>query len=101
MGSGIIREKLYSTPENEKLRMVGLFSKNRVEWSLTDVACLLFNITTIPIYDTLGDENITYVFKHTGLKTSFVNSGALGALMKCKDLVSLSKLVCFDNYTPA
>jgi long-chain acyl-CoA synthetase len=47
------------------MKMFGIFSKNRVEWLLTDIGSCLFGLTSIPIYDTLGDENITYVFKHT------------------------------------
>lgn len=55
VGSGILNENLFSTPEGEKLRLLAIFSKNRVEWGLTDWACLLYGITTIPLYDTLGD----------------------------------------------
>lgn len=79
--------------------MIGIFSKNRLEWTITDIAANLFNLTTIPIYDTLGDENITYVFNHTQLTTCFVNEGALKSLMKCKDLVKINTLVCYDKFT--
>jgi long-chain acyl-CoA synthetase len=79
--------------------MIGIFSKNRWEWSIVDIACCLYKLTTIPIYDTLGDENITYVFKHTELTTCFVTEGALNSLTKCKDLVNLKHLVCFDPFT--
>ena len=96
----MIHEKLFSTPEGEKMRLVGIFSKNRVEWGITDWACLLFNFTTIPLYDTLGDENITYVLNHTQLETVFVNDGSLKSLMKCKDLVAVKNIVCYDEYTP-
>ena len=65
IGSAIISEKLFNQPEGENLKMFGIFSKNRVEWLLTDIGSCLFGLTSIPIYDTLGDENITYVLKHT------------------------------------
>jgi long-subunit acyl-CoA synthetase (AMP-forming) len=64
-----------------------------------DIACCLYKLTTIPIYDTLGDENITYVFKHTQLTTCFVTEGALKSLTKCQDLVNLKHLVCFDPFS--
>jgi long-chain acyl-CoA synthetase len=79
--------------------MFGIFSKNRVEWLLTDIGSCLFGLTSIPIYDTLGDENITYVFKHTELTTCFVNDGALKSLMKCKDLVNVTTFVCYDKFS--
>lgn len=98
VASGIIGQKLYNIPEGEKLKMFGIFSKNRPEWSLLDIGACLFGLTTIPIYDTLGDENITYVFNHTQLTTCFVNDGALKSLTKCKDLVKVSTLVCMDPF---
>ena len=61
-----------------------------------DVACILFKLVSIPIYDTLGDENITYVLKHVSLKTLFVNDGAIKALRKTQDLANLKTLVSFD-----
>jgi long-subunit acyl-CoA synthetase (AMP-forming) len=56
----------------------------------------LFKLTTIPIYDTLGDENITYVFKHCSLKCCFVDDGGLKALKKTHDLDQLKYIVSFD-----
>lgn len=95
----MIAEKLFSVPEGEKLRLFGIFAKNRAEWTLTDIAANLFGFTTIPIYDTLGDENITYVFNHTQMNTVFVSEGALKSLTKCKDLVKISTIVCYDEFT--
>ena len=95
----MMNQKLYSTPEGEKLKLVGIFSKNRIEWGITDWACLLYSCTTIPLYDTLGDENITYVLEHTQLTTIFVNDGSLKSLMKCNNLVAVKNIVCFDQFT--
>jgi long-chain acyl-CoA synthetase len=95
----MIAENLFSVPEGEKMRLFGIFSKNRAEWTLTDIAANLFGFTTIPIYDTLGDENITYVFNHTQMNTVFVSEGALKSLTKCKDLVKINTIVCYDEFT--
>ena len=64
IGSALINKQLYNTDIQSKFNFVGIFSKNRKEWSIVDIACCLFKLTTVPIYDTLGDENITYVLKH-------------------------------------
>ncbi len=63
------------------------------------MAACLFGLTTIPIYDTLGDENITYVFHHAQLTACFVNDSAIKALIKCKDLAKVTRLICFDPFT--
>ena len=96
IGSAIVSDGLFNIPEGEKMKMFGIFSKNKPEWTYTDIGACLFGLTTIPIYDTLGDENITYVFKHTQITTCFVNDGALKALTKCHDMVNVKNLVCYD-----
>ena len=42
------------TSEEGTLRFVGIFSKNREEWVVTDFACMISGITSVPLYDTLG-----------------------------------------------
>ena len=80
--------------------MFGIYSKNRAEWTITDIAACLFGFTTIPLYDTLGNENITYVFKHTNITTVFVNKGSVNALLICDDLVSIRRIISFDKIKP-
>jgi long-chain acyl-CoA synthetase len=81
------------------MKRFGIFSKNRMEWTVTDIGACLYGLTSIPLYDTLGDENITYVFEHSQLTTCFINDSGLKSLMKCKDLVKINKLICFDSFT--
>ena len=56
----------------------------------------MFKLVSIPIYDTLGDENISYVLRHVDLKTLFVNDGAVKALKGTTDLANLKNIVSFD-----
>lgn len=79
------------------MKFVGIFSKNRPEWTVVDVGCILYNIVTIPIYDTLGDENISYVLNHTNITTCFVNKIAIESLKKTKDIGNLKVLISFDE----
>ena len=37
-----------------KLRVLGIFSKNRSEWAIVDAAASYGNITTVPLYFSLG-----------------------------------------------
>ena len=99
IGSGIISEKLFNVPQGEKLKMFGIFSKNRAEWVLADIAASLFGFTVIPIYDTLGDENITYVFNHAQLTSCFADDVAVKSLLKCKDMAKVTRLICFDPFS--
>lgn len=50
-------------------RFMGVQSKNRVEWSLLNVAGMLNAVTTVPLYDTLGEDASRYIFKQTKMAT--------------------------------
>ena len=47
--------------ETTLLRVIGLYSKNRKEWTLIDAAAAYGNITTVPLYDTLGKEYTAHI----------------------------------------
>ena len=56
VGSGLINMDLVTPPEEEHAyKFIGIFSRNRMEWTLTDIGCVMYGLVTIPIYDTLGD----------------------------------------------
>lgn len=42
------------------IKPVGIYLSNRREWTLIDVACILYGFTSCPFYDTLGVDSITY-----------------------------------------
>jgi long-chain acyl-CoA synthetase len=44
-----------------KLKLIGVFSKNREEWFVLDYANMLYGNTMIPLYDTLGPETVPFV----------------------------------------
>lgn len=58
MAHVILQNSLYSEvfdPDfNTTLKVVGICSVNREEWILADLASNLLEITTIPLYETLG-----------------------------------------------
>ncbi len=85
--------------EGSTLRVLGLYSKNREEWVLTDIACWMMSITTVPLYDTLGEESIRWTFEQTGLTTIFLSLPGMAKLLAMKkkgSLPSLKAMVCFD-----
>ena len=55
--------------EGRTWNFMGIFSKNRPEWVLTDLACASLRGTTIAFYDTLGPLAIEYVMAQTELTT--------------------------------
>lgn len=65
LGSGIKHLKLTDLNEdwNTKLSFIGIYSKNTLNYFISDIAFCLYDITTVPIYDTLGESAINFMFE--------------------------------------
>jgi long-chain acyl-CoA synthetase len=79
------------------MNLIGIFSKNRLEWYVTDWACSLFGYTVCPLYDTLGKDNLEYCIELCGLTTLFVSGKTAAALSSFEQKGSLKTIVCFDD----
>lgn len=65
LGTGILQNNLVKEInewKNYNLKFLGIYSKNNINYLLTDIACCLYGITIIPIYDTLGEEATEFAF---------------------------------------
>lgn len=49
--------------------MIGIYSKNRTEWFLIDIALWMNSVTNIPFYDTLGEGSFEFIFNQTNIRT--------------------------------
>lgn len=80
-------------------RFMGLYSKNREEWIMIDLASAKAGITVVPLYDTLGVESTNFILNQTGLTTIAGSGECLHKLIeiiqqcpKIKNLISFDKL---------
>ncbi len=55
---------------------VAILSENRLEWALTDYACLTARAIDVPIYPTLTSKQIAYLLQDSGARLVFVSSRA-------------------------
>ena len=81
------------------MKFIGIYSKNRYEWLVTDWACVLFGLTSVPLYDTLGVQNLTFCLNQTEMTTVFVSAETAKVLLKLEDYGKLKTLVSFDAMT--
>ncbi|KAL5105545.1 Long-chain-fatty-acid--CoA ligase 5 [Taenia crassiceps] len=51
----------------EPFKCVGVYGKNRPEWLISQYACFSYKLTTVPLFDTLGEEALLYICKQTEL----------------------------------
>jgi long-chain acyl-CoA synthetase len=105
LGSGIKHMDLCPTVNDfNKMEMnfVAVYSKNREEYAVLDVTSSVYGLTLVPIYDTLGPDTVSFVFRQTGVKTVFCANSYVDGLIKEKKTGtcgSLSHLVSFENPT--
>jgi len=100
-----LKELVYLTArEIEKFNLkpgekAAIISENRYEWVVTDFACIINRIVTVPIYTTLTSKQIKYILKHSGARLCFVSPGAIVEKVNSvfKELPLLKKIICFDN----
>lgn len=65
IGSGLLNLDLLGENKewnNLALKFVGIYSKNSVRYCTIDIACGMYGLTSIPIYDTLGEEATEFAF---------------------------------------
>jgi long-chain acyl-CoA synthetase len=60
VGSFLLNNKMEFNETEHNMKFIGIFSKNRYEWVVADLACVLYGLTIVPLYDTLGIDNLTY-----------------------------------------
>lgn len=70
--------------EGQTFNFVGIFSKNREEWAVTEIACMMISITVVPLYDTLTDEGIDAILGDTLAQTIFVSAELFKRLIHLK-----------------
>ncbi|XP_042349021.1 long-chain-fatty-acid--CoA ligase 1-like [Plectropomus leopardus] len=48
---------------------IGIFSQNRPEWTISELACYTYSLVSVPLYDTLGTEAIQYIIDKASIST--------------------------------
>uniref|UniRef100_A0A6B2KZY9 Long-chain-fatty-acid--CoA ligase n=1 Tax=Arcella intermedia TaxID=1963864 RepID=A0A6B2KZY9_9EUKA len=85
LGSGI--RSLGLPPEKNR---IGIYSSNRPEWAYTYLAALSQGFVSVPLYDTLAPNAITYVINHAELEIVASSNEnlpkLLGAAPSCQSL---------------
>lgn len=79
---------------------IGIFSKNREEWAISDWACMISSITSVPLYDTLGVDSIEYIINQTEMKTIICSADKIKSIIDLKaegKIKHTTHIVYFDE----
>ncbi|CDW89813.1 long-chain-fatty-acid--ligase 5 [Stylonychia lemnae] len=84
--------------EGKNYRFMGIFSKNREEWAIVNLASMRSSVTIVPFYDSLGPEALSFVLNQTELITMCVDSASLRTLLKVAgNAHTLKNIITFDK----
>lgn len=89
--------------EGKQWKMLGIQSKNRVEWNLCHMGNYLSGGTTIALYDTLGQDAARFVCHQTQLSTICCSKDLIAGIIKLKaddpegQMADLANIVSFES----
>ena len=69
----------------EKMRFMGIYSRNREEWLVGSFGCQMDSITIVTLYDTLGVNSIEYILKETELTTIIAETNNFEKIISIKE----------------
>ncbi|KAF0693243.1 Aste57867_15767 [Aphanomyces stellatus] len=82
----------------QRQEMVGIFSKNRAEWILTENACNRMSYVVVPLYDTLGPKVIPFIVNHTNMRVLVCSSDLVATVLSVKgECPTLEHIVSMDS----
>ncbi|MCE1163950.1 MAG: long-chain fatty acid--CoA ligase [Bacteroidetes bacterium] len=82
---------------------LAIISENRVEWVITDVACILSQNRTVPIYPSLTAESIKYILNDCEAEIVFVSTGMqLDKILSIRgECPALKYIISFNSFERA
>ncbi|RLV95898.1 Long-chain-fatty-acid--CoA ligase 2 [Spathaspora sp. JA1] len=80
--------------------ILSIFSMNRVEWMLTDLACSAYSITNTALYDTLGPDVTQYLLELTKSPIVVCSMDKINLLLDLKAKHQLECLISIVSMDP-
>ena len=86
--------------EGVRYKFLGIYSKNREEYVISNIAGHYLGITCVPLYDILGPEGLCHILEQTKLQTVFASEECVNNLCKMRTqgiLGMIKNLIVFDS----
>jgi len=80
---------------------VGIWSANRPEWQILDIAMQTYNKVSVSLYDTLGNDAVEYIINHAHTTVVFSTSDHISTLLNLAPKVPCLKLVVIMDVIPS
>ncbi|KAL8269493.1 hypothetical protein Esti_006579 [Eimeria stiedai] len=84
----------------KSLRVLGVWSRSRMDWKLTEFAANYRGIVTVPLYDTLGEESVRYIVEKTKMQVVAVEGSKVTDALKLKESgMPIKSIISYDPPT--
>jgi long-chain acyl-CoA synthetase len=93
-GSGLLQTGLKSGMH------FGLYAINSPEWIIAEQTCYMYNFITVPVYDTLQENQLQYILDLTELTTMITTSDKALRVLELHDRLPLLKTVIIIDTVP-
>ncbi|KAG0361497.1 hypothetical protein BC939DRAFT_442872 [Gamsiella multidivaricata] len=71
----------------------GIFSINRAEWTMSELAGYMYNYTSVPLYDTLGVSAIEFIVNQTEMQIVIASGDKASILLNMKSALPTVKII--------
>jgi len=78
---------------------VAILSENRPEWLVSDFACVMSHVVSVPLYPILPADQIRYMLEDSEVRAVFVSSWEQREKIRelSKDVPSLERVIVYDD----
>mmetsp|Transcript_11241 Transcript_11241/g.16514 ORF Transcript_11241/g.16514 Transcript_11241/m.16514 type:complete len:682 (-) Transcript_11241:142-2187(-) len=90
-------------PNEDGLKILVIYLKNCMEWTIAEHAAFSVGGVTAPMYDTLGPDTVRFIFNQTGSTTVICSRSELNAICEAKksgDCPKLKHAIIVDGVVP-
>ncbi|XP_020700722.1 long chain acyl-CoA synthetase 6, peroxisomal isoform X1 [Dendrobium catenatum] len=77
----------------QKGACIGLYFINRPEWIIIDHACSAYSYISVPLYDTLGPDAVSYIVNHADIQVIFCVPQTLSNLLSFLNKIPSVRLI--------
>ncbi|XP_070544207.1 long-chain-fatty-acid--CoA ligase 5-like [Ptychodera flava] len=80
---------------------IGIYSQNRIGWTIAEQACNSYSMVVVPLYDTLGPEACTHIINQCDITTVVCDTPKKIELLvnRADDTPSLKRIILMDDFT--
>ncbi|CAF3703295.1 unnamed protein product [Rotaria sp. Silwood1] len=77
---------------------LAICAANRPEWLITDLACILQSIISVPIFHQSNDRDMTFIINHTNISVIVCDKHILQRLIRLQSKCSTVRhIICMDD----